>query len=133
MPTSLFNVPLPPCVLSEWLLPKPQGLLLSAGPADAPKTVVLVLGAGLLIGGLAGLWLLSRHAPRPAVLVAAVVLYSLILGAESLPIREIRFLCGILRLLVLAGVILGMIDLFRPRDRMIRNADIVDGEVVDER
>jgi hypothetical protein len=79
-------------------------------------TVLLVLGIGGAIAGFVVLWLVSKRSPKGTVLVIAVVLYVASWQIGDSRLREMRLLCGVMRMLGFAGGILGVIDLLRTRE-----------------
>ena len=83
-------------------------------------TILLVFAIVLILGGLVVLWLVSRRAPKGAVLAIAAAIYCAGLSLASIRVREIIMLTGALKMLGFAGGILGVVDLVRrrkPRDQ----------------
>jgi hypothetical protein len=66
----------------------------------------------ILLGGLVGLWFLSRRTPPGTVLAVAAAIY-LLSWIPTDRIREIVVIMGAVRMLGFFGGILGIIDLMR--------------------
>ena len=69
----------------------------------------------VVVGGLIGLWFISRIAPKGTVLVIAIGIW--VCGAliGDVHIRELLMLAGAMKMLGFAGGILGLVDFFRRR------------------
>lgn len=76
-------------------------------------TILLVVAIVGMVLGLVLLWFLSRHTPKGTVFAVAIALFLLSGPLYDNDIREIRLLFAAMRLLGFAGVIVGVIDLFR--------------------
>jgi len=77
--------------------------------------VLLAVALLAVLGGLVGLWLVSRVAPRGIVLAMAVVIYLVGVALDGIRIREVLLICGAFKMLGFAGGILGVVDLLRRR------------------
>lgn len=79
-------------------------------------TFLLGLAIAIIVGGLVLLWLVSTNSARGTVLGLAVLIY---LGGAVLAgfrTRELLLISGSLKLLGVAGVLLGIFDFFRKRE-----------------
>lgn len=97
---------------SNWLssnLPK------SAANSGQYGTVLLCLAGAGVLAGVAILWFVSRRTPKGTVLVLAAVIYATSWTMDHIRVREVRMLCGSMRLLGFVGLILGVADLRRNR------------------
>ena len=104
----------------------------TVGASKTYTTVLMALGLASVLGGLVGFWLISRFAPRGSVLMIAAILYGISWPLGSVPIREVRLLCGCLRMLGFIGLILGILDILRKRKAHAPSGGVVDAEIVDE-
>jgi hypothetical protein len=91
--------------------------VLPAIPQDSNlyKILLFAFAAAVIIGGLIGLWRLSRVAPKGTVLAAAIGIWVCSFGLEGIRTREAMLLMGSVRLLGFMGGILGIVDLLRRR------------------
>lgn len=79
-------------------------------------TILLAFAVVSILGGLVALWLISRVAPKGIVLAIAIgIYYSGIVLFAGVQLRELVMLRGALKMLGVAGIILGIIDLIRKR------------------
>jgi hypothetical protein len=87
----------------------------------------LIIGIGMLIvivvGGLVGLWLLSKVVPRGVVLGIAVGIYMLSWAFEPTTTRLAKGLTGATRLLGVGAILLGIIDLCHKRKPKLPKTD----------
>ena len=92
----------------------------AAGPSAGVRserygTVLLVVAVGAVVGGLLLLWFISSRTPRGTVLAISGALYMFGVALAGSRVREVVFLCGVLKLLGFAGGIGGGIGLLRKR------------------
>lgn len=78
-------------------------------------TILLTVAIVIVVGGLVLLWLVSRSAPRGAVLGIAVTLWMIGFLLGDVRVREVMLVSGSLKMLGFAGAILGIIDALRKR------------------
>lgn len=77
---------------------------------------LLLVSAIVFVGlGLLAFFYLSGRTPKGTVLVLSIGLYIASWQFEEIKVREVLILSGMMRMLGFAGVILGVIDLFRKR------------------
>jgi hypothetical protein len=83
--------------------------------------ILLAFAIVFILGGLVVLWLLSRKAPKGTVLAIAAGIYCAGLALAG-RVREIVMLSGALKMLGVAGGILGIVDLVRKRKPQDKDA-----------
>jgi hypothetical protein len=97
---------------SSWF-PPPARL---SNQSEKSYSIALLIIMGLVfLGGLFGLWALSRVSPKGVVLAVAAAIWLTGQFLARTSIRELHGLGGALSLLGFAGAILGIADLFRKR------------------
>jgi uncharacterized membrane protein YfcA len=82
---------------------------------DATGKLFIGIAIVAVLGAVVGFYILSKLAPRGAVLIAAAVLYFLGMSIPDNNSRELQLAEGILRLSGFLGGIMGIIDLIRKR------------------
>lgn len=87
----------------------------SAASSRTYGFILLAVAIVFILGGLIVLWLVSRKAPKGTVLAMAVGVYFAGVALDGVRVREIVMLTGALRMLGVAGGILGIVDLLRKR------------------
>lgn len=95
--------------------PAPPATSAALATTDTYGMILLGVYAGIVLGGLVVLWLISRVSPRGTVLAIAVGLYVIGAALAATSVREIVGLAGALKMLGFAGGILGIADLIRKR------------------
>ena len=77
----------------------------------------LLLGASILfiIAGILGLWFISPRCPKGTIFLIALVLFFVGISNDKSETRELRVLYDSLQFLGVAGFILSVVDMFRPR------------------
>lgn len=97
---------------------------------ESPRYGIILLAGAVMIvlGGLVVLWLISRTAPKGAVLVIAVGIWIFGMMLSDIRIREIMLFSGAMKMLGIAGGILGIIDLVRKRKSKRRQSAEIKGE-----
>jgi hypothetical protein len=112
---------------SNWLKPgAPDAIAVSSDYG----TILLVVAATSVIGGLIGLYILSLYTQKGVVLAIAIMLYFASHQIDAGRQRELYLLVGIMRMLGFAGGILGLLDLFRSRPAT-ENVDAYPGAATD--
>jgi hypothetical protein len=96
---------------SNWI-PSAAGSLGNSSHYGAVLAVMIIL---FVLGGLLGLWVLSRKAPKGVVLAIAVGIWLAGAAIGGVRTREARGASGALKLLGFSGAILGIVDVVRSR------------------
>ncbi len=78
-------------------------------------TILLVCAIVFILGGIIVLWLISRVAPKGAILAIPAGIYCAGLALASIRVREIVMLTGALKMLGFIGGIGGIVDYIRTR------------------
>ncbi len=84
--------------------------------------ILLAFAVVFILGGLVLLWLIFSTAPKGTVLAIAAMIYCFGLGLAGVRIRENMVLPGALKMLGVAGGLLGIVDLVRIRKPKAVNA-----------
>jgi hypothetical protein len=89
----------------------------SNGDAEVPglRMDLLLVAGAIFFGGLVGLWLLSKRTPRGTVLIVAAGIFAVSGAVPSFGSREMLPVSGALRVLSIAGLILGIVELLRTK------------------
>lgn len=100
--------------------------------ADATGTILIAGGLVVLIGGVVGLWFLSRSTPKGTVLAVAAGIYVMSFLIAPGTDRVLHGLVGVARLLGFIGGVLGIVDLWKKREPTQSNAAPIVAEIVEE-
>lgn len=84
--------------------------------------ILLAVAVVIILGGLVVLWFISRKAPNGTVLVIAAGIYCAGLALAGIRVREIVLVSGALKMLGIAGGVLGIISIVRKRKSRDGNA-----------
>jgi hypothetical protein len=83
--------------------------------ADVTGTILIAVGLVVVLGGVVGLWFVSRSAPKGTVLAIAVSIYLMSFLIPRGTDRLLHGLAGVMGLFGLIGGVLGVIDLVKKR------------------
>ncbi|HEY1602035.1 MAG TPA: hypothetical protein VGG64_20700 [Pirellulales bacterium] len=86
------------------------------------RVILLAFAVIFILTGIVLLWLVSRKAPKGAVLVVAVVIYCGGLALAGSRVREVVMLKGALTMLGFIGGVMGVVDLLRKRKPPAKDA-----------
>jgi hypothetical protein len=77
---------------------------------DVYTAILYAIAGVILVGGVVGLYFISKKTPKGTVLGISVGIWFLSCYGTGIEIREVQVIVGLLRLLGTIGIVLGFID-----------------------